>query len=123
MSLIAQEPRRFSNLVKQELFPEHGYCRAVVTLAAAAELGTALGQVTETGAWVVANAGATDGSQNVAALVLEKVAADKALVLVSGPAIVSDFGIKLDASFDTPAEKAAAYAALEAKGIKVYAAV
>jgi predicted regulator of Ras-like GTPase activity (Roadblock/LC7/MglB family) len=41
----------------------------------------------------------------------------KVLCLVRGPAIVSKDGLILDATYNTDAEKAAVYAALEAKGI------
>lgn len=128
MSVFAQESRRFSNLVKEELWPNKGYCRAVVTVneAAAAEyvVGTALGKVTADGKYKVAVETAVDGSEVVDALVLQEVSVaattdTKVLVLVKGPAEVSKFGIQLDASFDDDAKKNAAYAALEAKGINV----
>jgi hypothetical protein len=45
------------------------------------------------------------------------------LVLIKGPAIVSKAGLVLDATYDLDAEKAAVYAALEAKGIAVNDAV
>jgi hypothetical protein len=32
MALIATEAKRLSNVVKQELWPETGYCRAVLAL-------------------------------------------------------------------------------------------
>jgi predicted regulator of Ras-like GTPase activity (Roadblock/LC7/MglB family) len=41
----------------------------------------------------------------------------KVLALVKGPAIVSKAGLVLDATYNLDAEKAAVYAALEAKGI------
>lgn len=132
MTVFATEARRFSNLVKKELWPESAYCRAVVTVNEATAkdyvVGTALGKVTADGKYKISVVGATDGSQVVDALVLQevKVAATtdtKVLVLIKGPAEVSDFGIVLDASYDTAPEKAAAYAALEAKGINVLTAV
>lgn len=128
MSVFATENRRFSNLVKKELWPETAYCRAVVTVneAAAKEyvVGTALGKVTVGGKYKVSVVGATDGSEVVDALVLQEVSVaagtdTKVLVLIKGPAEVSKFGIVLDASYDLDAEKNAAYAALEAKGINV----
>lgn len=128
MSVFAQESRRFSNLVKEELWPNKGYCRAVVTVneATAAEyvVGTALGKVTVGGKYKIAVETATDGSEVVDALVLQEVSVaaatdTKVLVLVKGPAEVSKFGIQLDASFDNDVKKGAAYAALEAKGINV----
>lgn len=128
MTVFATESRRFSNLVKEELWPNKGYCRAVVTVneAAAKEyvVGTALGKVTVGGKYKVAVETAVDGSEVVDALVLQEVSVaattdTKVLVLVKGPAEVSKFGIQLDASFDDDAKKNAAYAALEAKGINV----
>lgn len=128
MTVFATEARRFSNLVKEELWPNKGYCRAVVTVneATAKEyvVGTALGKVTVGGKYKIAVQNAADGSQVVDALVLQEVSVaaatdTKVLVLVKGPAEVSKFGIVLDASFDLDAEKNAAYAALEAKGINV----
>lgn len=132
MTVFATEARRFSNLVKKELWPESAYCRAVVTVNEATAkdyvVGTALGKVTVGGKYKIAVETAVDGSEVVDAIVLQevKVAATtdtKVLVLIKGPAEVSDFGIILDASFDDAPKKAAAYAALEAKGINVLPAV
>ena len=132
MSVFAVENRRFSNLVKKELWPENAYCRAVVTVneATAKEyvVGTALGKVTADGKYKISVVGATDGSQTVDAVVIAEVSVPattdtKVLVLIKGPAEVSEFGIVLDASYDLQAEKDAAYAALEAKGINVLKAV
>lgn len=128
MSVFATENRRFSNLVKEELWPNKAYCRAVVTVneAAAKEyiVGTALGKVTVGGKYKIAVQTATDGSQVVDALVIREVSVPattdtKVLVLVRGPSEVSKFGIQLDATFDNDTKKNAAYAALEAKGIMV----
>lgn len=132
MTVFATENRRFSNLVKKELWPESAYCRMVVTVNEAAAkqyvVGTALGKVTVGGKYKISVQNASDGSQVVDALVLQEVAVaagtdTKVLVLIKGPAEVSEFGIVLDASYDTAPEKAAAYAALEAKGINVLPAV
>lgn len=132
MTVFATEARRFSNLVKKELWPESAYCRAVVTVneAAAKEyvVGTALGKVTADGKYKIAVETAVDGSEVVDAVVLKEVSVaattdTKVLVLIKGPAQVSDFGIVLDASFDDDTKKAAAYAALEVKGIDVLSAV
>lgn len=132
MTVFATESRRFSNLVKKELWPESGYCRAVVTVNEGAAksyvVGTALGKVTANGKYKISVQSAVDGSETVAALVLQEVSVPastdtKVLVMVKGPAEVSKFGIVLDASYDLDAEKNAAYAALEAKGINVLDAV
>jgi hypothetical protein len=45
------------------------------------------------------------------------------LVLIKGPAIVSKAGLVLDATYNEAGEKAAVYAALEAKGIAVNDAI
>jgi len=130
--IFATDTLRYSNLVKQEQWPEHGYCRDAITVnegsAKTYAVGTALGKVTATGKYKVSVATATDGSEVVAALVLEDKAVagstdTKVLALVRGQAIVSKAAIVFDASYDTDAEKNAAYAALEAKGILVNNAV
>lgn len=125
MALIATEAKRLSNVLKQELWPETGYCRAVVTVNDAAQTlvpGTVLGKVTATGKYKVSVQTAVDGSETADAIVMGEVdlaaATDtEVLVLVKGPAIVSKEGLVLDATFNLQAEKDAVYAALEAKGI------
>jgi hypothetical protein len=125
MTVIATEAKRISNVVKQELFPESGYCRIAVTYngtAASLVPGTVLGKVTADGKYKVAIQTAADGSQVADAIVLvEKTTLLNTditvLCLVKGPAIVSKAGLILDASYDTDAEKEAVYAALVAKGI------
>jgi hypothetical protein len=125
MPLIATEAKRLSNVVKQELFPESGYTRLVVTYngtAATLVPGTVLGKVTSGGKYKIAVQTASDGSQVADAIVMvEQTVAlntdSKVLCLVRGPAIVSKDGLILDATYDLDAEKAAVYAALEAKGI------
>ena len=128
MPIIATDTYRLSNLVKRELWPEQGSTRAVVTVNEAAAktyaVGTVLGQVTSGGKYKIAVQTAVDGSQTADAIVLGdySVAAatdTKVLVLVRGPAIVSKAALILDATYDLDAEKAAVYAALEAKGILV----
>lgn len=126
MAILATESLRFSNVVKNELWPETGYTRLVVTAneAAAKEYvpGTVLGKVTAGGKYKIAVQTAVDGSQTAAAIVLADVSVPaatdtKLLVLVKGPAIVSKKGLVLDASYDLQAEKDAVYAAFEAVGI------
>lgn len=131
MTLIATEAKRLSNVVKQELFPETGYCRLSVTYngtAATLVPGTVLGKVTADGKYKIAVQTAEDGSAVADAIVMveQTVAATtdtKVLCLVKGPAIVSKDGLILDASYNLDAEKAAVYAALEAKGINCNDAV
>lgn len=129
---FATENFRLSNVLKQELWPEHAYCRlAVVANEAAAKSyvpGTVLGKVTATGKYKICVQNAADGSQTPAAIVMQDYAVGAAtdttvLVLVKGPAIVSKTGLVLDASFDLLAEQQAAYASLEALGIAVVDAV
>jgi len=123
---FATEAKRLSNVVKQELWSESGYTRLVVTVNEAAAKsyvpGTVLGKVTADGKYKIAVQTATDGSQVADAIVMveQTVAATtdtKVLCLVRGPAIVSKDGLVLDATYNLDAEKAAVYAALEAKGI------
>jgi molybdopterin biosynthesis enzyme len=131
MTLIATEAKRLSNVVKQELFPEAGYCRLAVTYngtAASLVPGTVLGKVTADGKFKIAVQTAADGSQVADAIVMvEKTVLLNTditvLCLVKGPAIVSKAGLILDASYDLDAEKAAVFAALEAKGINCNDAV
>ena len=127
MPIIATDTPRFSNLVKHEYEPTTGFCRESVTVneatAATYAVGTVLGKVTATGKYKVSKAGATDGSEAVAALVLEDktVAATtdtKVLVMVRGQAIVSKAALIFDATYDAAA-KTTAYAVLEGKGILV----
>ena len=129
---FATEAKRLSNVVKQELWSESGYTRAVVTVNEAAAKsyvpGTVLGKVTDGGKYQIAVQTATDGSQVADAIVIDEqsIAAStdtKVLVLIKGPAIVSKAGLVLDASYDQAGEKAAVYAALEAKGIAVNDAI
>lgn len=125
MGIIATEAFRFSNVVKHEYEPSIAFCReGVVVNDVAASLvpGVVLGKVTATGKYKVAKADATDGSEVAAAVVIEEKAVPattdtKVLALVRGPAIVSKSGLILDATYDLDAEKAAVYAALEAKQI------
>lgn len=124
---IGTENFRFSNLVKKELWADLAYCRAVVTYNGTAGdlvIGTVLGQVTADGKYKVAVQTAVDGSETADAILIEDVtvagATDaKVLVLTRGPAFVGKAALVLDASYNLDAEKAAVYAALEAKGILV----
>jgi len=131
MAVIGTQNPLFSNVVKQELFPEIAYCRAVVTVndtAADLKVGTVLGKVTATGKYKVAVETATDGSKVADAILLQDVtlpnATDtKVLVLVKGPAIVAKGALVLHSSYDTQAKKDAVYDALEAKNINVHDSV
>lgn len=130
MTVIATDTLRFSNVIKEELWPEQSYCRAVVTYngtAATLEVGRVLGKVTATGKYKIALQAAADGSQTADAIVLvsKTVALNTdtpVLAMVRGPAAVSFAGLVLDASYSTQAHKDAVAAALEAKGIQVLTA-
>lgn len=129
---FATENKRLSNVVKQELWSETGYTRAVVTVNEAAAKsyvpGTVLGKVTSGGKYKIAVQTASDGSQVADAIVIgeQAIAAttDTAvLVLIKGPAIVSKAGLVLDATYNDATKLAAVYAALETKGINCNDAV
>lgn len=103
MALIATEAKRLSNVVKQELWPETGYCRAVLDVTADVVPGTVIAD----------ELGAVLGVAMV-----EAAAGGKALALVQGPAIVSKAGLILGSLVE-----ADVVTALEAKGIAVNDAV
>lgn len=131
MALIATEKYRYSNLVKEELWHEKGYCTKQVIVNDAAQtlaLGTVLGQVTVGGKYKVAVETAADGSKVAAAVVVEAITIPattdtKVLVMYRGPAEISKGALVLDATYDNDAKKLAVYDALEAKGIQVSDAV
>lgn len=131
MTLLYVENKRFSNLVKQEMWVESGFTREVVTYNGTAgelKIGTVLGKVTATGKYKICVQTAADGSQTAAAVVAEDKTAVlntdlKILVITRGPAVLSKAALILDASHDLDAEKAAIYAALEAKNIQINEAV
>ena len=128
MTIVAQDTSRFSNLVKHELWPETGYCRKEVTVNEAAiktyAVGTVLGKVTATGKYKIAVETAVDGSKVAAALVIadQSIAAatdTKIVVMVKGPAEVSQGALVLDATYDDATKKGVVYASLEAVGINI----
>ena len=127
MALISQETHRYSNLVKEELWHEKGYCTKQVIVndaAATLALGTVLGLVTATGKYKVAVETAVDGSKAAAAIVVEAITIPattdtKVLVMYRGPAEVSKSALILGATYDNDTKKGVAYAELEAKGIQV----
>ena len=126
MTIVAQDTARFSNLVKGELWPASGFCRKEVVVNEAAAktyaVGTVLGKVTATGKYKIAVETAVDGSKVAAALVISDasigIAVDtKLVVLVKGPAEVSQGALVLDATYNDQAKKDAVYASLEALNI------
>lgn len=102
MALIATEAKRLSNVVKQELWAEAGYCRAVLTASA----DVVPGSVMESGGLVVGVS------------MEEAASGSNVLALVKGPAIVSKGGLVLGAIAAQDV-----YDALEAVGIAVNDAV
>lgn len=132
MTIVAQDTARYSNLVKHELWPETGYCRKEVTVNEAAiktyAVGTVLGKVTATGKYKIAVETAVDGSKVAAALVIadQSIAATtdtKVVVLIKGPAEVSQGALVLDATYDDATKKGVVYASLEALNINVLTTV
>lgn len=129
--LIATEKYRYSNLVKEELWHEKGYCTKQVIVNDAAQtlaLGTVLGLVTATGKYKVAVETAVDGSKDFAGTVVEAITIPattdtKVLVMYRGPAEVSKSALVLGATYDNDTKKGVVYAAMEAKGIQVADAV
>lgn len=104
MALIATEAKRLSNVVKQELWPETGYCRQVLTVT-----GTGIVPGTLLDADSVAAAAA-----DVVGIAMQEASGTgvKVLALVKGPAIVSKAGLVLNGL-----TLADVVAVLEAKGI------
>lgn len=127
MALIATEKYRYSNLVKEELWHEKGYCTKQVIVNDAAStlaLGTVLGAVTATGKYKVAKETAVDGSKVGGAIVVEAITIPattdtKVLVMYRGPAEVSKGALVIDATYSDATKLGVLYADLEAKGIQV----
>ena len=128
MTVQFTDTARHSNLVKQELWPATGFCRKEVVVNEAAAktyvVGTVLGKVTATGKYKIAVETAVDGSKVAAAIVISDAAIGaavdtKLVVLVKGPAEVSQGALVLDATYNDQAKKDAVYASLEAININV----
>jgi len=126
--IVATDTLRLSNVLKQELWAELGYCRAVVTVNEAAAKtyvpGTVLGKVTSGGKYKIAVETAVDGSKVAAGIVigLQDIAAStdtKVVVLVKGPATLSKGGLVLDSTYDDATKKGVVYASLEAAGFQL----
>ena len=132
MTVQFTDTARHSNLVKHELWSESGFCRKEVVVNEAAAktyaVGTVLGKVTATGKYKIAVETAVDGSKVAAAVVIadHSIAAatdTKLVVLVKGPAEVSQGALVLDATYNDQAKKDAVYASLEALNINVLTTV
>lgn len=101
MPVIANEPKRLSDLVKvvDERLWDAGYMYGFVEVAAGDyEIGDLLGTADGT-TYVISDPAAVDGSEAIAAVVLENKdgaeAGDTLKVLVRGGAIVADKAINL----------------------------
>ena len=131
MALIAQEAQRYSNLVKEELWHEKGYCTKQVIVNDAAQtlaLGTVLGTVTASGKFKVAKETAVDGSKVGSAVVVEAIAIPattdtKVLVIYRGPAELSKGALVVDATYNDATKLGVMYADLEARGLQIADAV
>ena len=136
MPVIATEPKRLSDLVKDEYKPTTGYCRKqVVVNEAAAEtyvMGTVLGKITATGKYIRAIETAIDGSEVAAAIFIGVPAGDFGIdgdipittdtnvtTLIQGPLIVGLDALVLDATYDNATKIDQAVSELEALGIVV----
>ena len=126
MAVISTSLHTISNVVKHEYGADYAYCKKLVTVndtAGTLAIGQVLGKVSADGKYKRAVQTASDGSQNAAAIVaaaktIAGTTDTQVLVYVRGPMGVSKGGLVLDATYDTAPEKAAVYAALEAKGIQ-----
>lgn len=79
--------------------------------------GTVLGKVTSSGKYKVVTAGASDGSEDAAAILVHPVdatSADATALVVARDAIVSAQGLTYGADVNTAAERAAIHVALAA---------
>ena len=134
MPIVSTKDKTAGNWLKREFWVEEGFCRKVVTINGPATTlltGTVLCKVTADGKYKVAIQTAVDGSEVADAIFIGAVNSMEAtadipattdteiLVLIKGAAIVGTSGLVLDATYDLDAEKAAVYAALEAKDINV----
>lgn len=127
MPLVATSTQRLGNLVKEEFWPTHGWCRQVVTVNIATgrdvKLGTVLGKVTADGKFKDVDPAAVDGSQDGAAVVLFDTTVASATdtevtVAVRGPMILSRDALIYEVAHDAT-QKAAVEADLAALDILV----
>lgn len=128
MTKEASRPTKLGELVKDEIFSEHGYCRKTVTAnEASAEsyvIGHVLGEVTANGKYKISVETATDGSEDAAAICLENKAVPATtdtdvVVMFRGPAVVGKDTLVFDSSYDNATKLGVAYDLLEAAGILV----
>lgn len=100
MPTIATDTFRLSNLVKKELWPEKGFCRAEVTVNESAiktyKVGTALGKTLTGGAGVATAGGSNTGDGAMGAITVGGTAqtGTYTLVIVKAAANAGDFVLK-----------------------------
>lgn len=124
MPAIATRPQKIGNVVKYEEGTNHGYCREMISVL--------LTPTSENGDVLRDNAGTFElvdaaNVANAAAILIDNDVYDlrpdtgtatvEVAALVRGDAIVAEQALNYAADVDTPAERAAAAAALEALGI------
>ena len=123
---IGTRAPKLGNLVKDEFWAQHGYCRKVVTAQEAGattyQIGTVLGN--NGSEYVISAQDAVDGSEVPAAIVVEAVDLEAAtdtdvVVMFRGPAVVADSALILDATW--AGLEQGVYGALEDLGIAVRA--
>ena len=113
------EGRYASDWLKAESH-NSGYSREeviVISGAGVVQSGTVLGKITASGKYKPVTVGASDGSQNAAGILLNRVdatSADVPAVIIARDAIVVHQGLIYGADIDTSGERAAVHTALRA---------
>jgi hypothetical protein len=128
MPLIATETIRLGDWLKFELDSRYNRETGSVIADASNNLisGAVMGRITASGLLTLHNAAASDGSQNaIGVLVFDvdaRVAAQPAVIVARGPAMVGTGGLNFRAGITAP-QRTAALAALTALGIVTRATV
>ena len=132
MSVLATETQKYSNTVKKEQWADIGWCREKATASEATaktyKIGDVVGMVTATSKVKLAVETAVDGFKVFYGIVLEDITVPantdtKVLLLVNGDAALNKAAVFLDATYDNDTKKNVVYAAMAAKGIKLFEAV
>jgi len=119
MPALINEGRYASDWLKAESH-NSGYSREeiiVISGAGIVESGTVLGKITASGKYKPVTVAASDGSQNAAAILLNRVdatSADAPAVAIVREAIVVHQGLRYGADVDTAPERLAVHNALRA---------